>query len=334
MILQMLVTGISAYIIIRTPYGSPPEMTVGGMIASSIIVGRALAPLDAAIETWKSIATARKAYQRLNDSFARPSLRNEAMELPAPLGRLSVEGVYFTPPSATPTMANKYTLKGVSFGLEPGEILAIIGPSAAGKSSLAKIIMGVWKPLAGVVRLDSADVYTWKRDDFGQYVGYLPQDVELFNGTIKANIARMDLDAKPEDIVEAAKIAGAHELILNLPQGYETDIGIGGSALSAGQRQRIGLARAYYGSPKLVVLDEPNANLDELGEQALVLALNTAKAKGITSIIISHRPSILSSVDKILILQDGSVAAFGPRNDILARFARPQPIEGGSEQQH
>lgn len=321
MLLQMLVTAIGAYLVLKDP---PIGFTTGGMIAASILVGRALAPIDTAIETWKQITGARKAYQRLNATLDRPSLRPEAMALPAPFGRLNVENVFFAPPSAN-QQAAKYTLRGVNFSLDAGDILAVIGPSAAGKSSLAKLIVGVWKPLSGTVRLDDADVYSWSREDFGKYVGYLPQDVELFNGTIKDNIARMQTDADPEKVVEAAQIAGAHEMILHLPNGYNTDIGTGGSSLSGGQRQRIGLARAFFGDPKLVILDEPNANLDEIGEQALMRSLSSARSKKITTIVISHRPSILANVDKILILQEGSIVAFGPRDEVLARFAKPAP---------
>jgi ATP-binding cassette subfamily C protein len=320
MIIQMLVTAIGAWVVVTT---NGAEMTAGGMIAGGIIVGRALQPFDSAIETWKQITSARKAFQRLNSSFDREPIREEAMSLPAPEGWLSVENVLFAPPpTAQGQQQNRYTLKGVTFALDPGDVLAVIGPSAAGKSSLAKLMVGVWKPMSGVVRLDGANVYTWNRDDFGKYVGYLPQGIELFNGNVKDNIARMQQDADSDLIVDAAKLAGAHEFILRLPNGYETDIGVGGSALSAGQRQRVALARAFFGNPKLVILDEPNANLDELGEQALAQALINAKNRKITTVIISHRPSVLSCVDKILILQDGAVAAFGPSQEILARFAQ------------
>jgi ATP-binding cassette subfamily C protein len=326
-ILQVMVTAIAGYLVITND-----NMTTGGMIAGSIIMGRALQPFDSAIETWKQITGAIKSYQRLNGAFERDAIREEAMALPAPSGIISVENLLYAPPPSAPGQAVRYTLKGVSFALDAGDILAVIGPSAAGKSSLAKLLVGVWKPMSGIVRLDGANVYSWNRDDFGQHVGYLPQGVELFSGTVKENIARMDINADPEKIVEAAQIAGAHEFILRLPNGYETDIGMSGSALSAGQRQRIGLARAFYNDPKFVVLDEPNANLDELGEQALAQALINAKTKKITTIIISHRPSVLSCVDKILILQDGAVAAFGPRNEILARFAQQPAVN--DQQKH
>lgn len=317
MMLQMLVTAIGAYLVVT----DPNNMSMGGMIGSSIILGRALAPFDNAIEIWKQISGALKSYERLKQAYVRLSERQESMKLPTPEGAFSVENVFFAPPTAGGPVP--YTLKGVSFALEPGDILAIIGPSAAGKSSLAKLMVGVWKAIQGAVRLDGADVYTWNREDFGHHVGYLPQDIELFSGSIKSNIARLQEDADPAAIVEAAKMTGAHELILKLKEGYETDIGIGGANLSGGQRQRIGLARAFFGNPKLVVLDEPNANLDELGEQALVNAIIQAKKKKITTVVISHRPNILSSVDKILILQDGAVAAFGTKEEIMSRFAKP-----------
>jgi PrtD family type I secretion system ABC transporter len=319
MVLQMFVTAIGAYLVLKN------EMTSGNMIASSIIVGRALAPFDAAIEVWKSITSARKSYDRLTTTLSQQgNIRPASMALPTPEGRLSVENIFFAPPQPNGQPSSKYTLKGVSFALEPGEILAIIGPSAAGKSSLARLLTGVWKPMVGNVRLDGADVYNWSRDDFGKHTGYLPQGIELFSGTIKDNIARMQEGADPAEIVKAAQLAGVHDMILRLPNGYETDIGVGGTGLSAGQRQRVALARAFYGDPKFVVLDEPNANLDELGELALIHAVNKARERKITTIIISHRPSILSSVDKILILQEGAVAAFGTKNEIMARFAAMQ----------
>jgi len=328
LVLQIAVTGLGAYYVLRN------EMTSGGLIASSTLIGRALSPFEASIEVWKSLTSAWQSYKRLKDSLVKTPSRHDSMSLPVPHGKLSVESVFFAPPVVvTPQQQQqgnnpvKQTLRGVTFALEAGDILAIVGPSAAGKSSLAKLITGVWKPLSGTVRLDGADVYTWNRDDFGKHVGYMPQGVELFSGTVKDNIARMDTDALPEDIVAAAKMAGVHEMILRLPNGYETDIGIAGTALSAGQRQRVGLARAYFGDPKFVVLDEPNANLDESGDAALVQALINAKSRHITTIIISHRPAILANVDKILVLNEGMVTAFGPRDDVMAKFAqRPQPV--------
>ena len=327
MVLSMLVTGIGAYLVLQN------SMTTGGMIVSSIMVGKALAPFDNAIEIWKQVSTTGRAYGRLKVAFEDLSSRDESMKLPTPEGRISVENIFFTPnkeKSGPNQPSQNYTLKGVSLELEPGEVLAIIGPSAAGKSTLAKLLVGVWKPEQGVVRLDGADVYTWDRNDFGNHVGYLPQDVELFGGTIKSNISRLSESPSAEHVVKAAQSSGAHDLILRMPKGYDTDIGIGGTNLSGGQRQRIGLARAFYGNPKLVVLDEPNANLDEAGEKALVLALENAKKNKVTTIVISHRPSILSSVDKILILQNGMVAAFGSQKEIMSKFLNNQTNSNNS----
>lgn len=315
-IMQMLVTGVGAYVVIKT---HNRDMTTGHMIASSIIVGRALAPFDNAIELWKSISSTLKSYRNINQSFNMHSARDEGMPIPHVEGRLSVSEAYYAvplPQGAPAAPIPKYILKGVNFALEPGEILAIIGASAAGKSTLAKAMVGVWKITSGSIRLDSAEIYNWNRENFGQHIGYLPQGIELFSGTIKQNIARMAEDADPAAVITAAKLAGAHEMILRLPDGYDSDIGPAGSNLSGGQRQRVGLARAFYGNPKFIVLDEPNANLDEAGEIALANALKQAKTLGITVIVISHRPSVLSVVDKILLLQDGSVAAFGTPEEI------------------
>ncbi len=324
MVLQMLVTGLGAYLVITRP----GEMSSGGMIASSIMVGRAMQPFDQAIELWKQIMSSMKSYGKLQHAFQIDNERHDSIQLPTPEGRISFENVYFAPPDPRrqlkPGVSPNYTVKGVSFSVDPGEIVAVIGPSAAGKSSISKLMVGVWKPLQGVVRLDGADVFSWAREDFGKHVGYMPQDVELFGGTIKDNIARLQKEATSDKVIEAAMLAGAHDMILRLPNGYETDIGTTGSSLSGGQRQRIGLARAFFGDPRLIVLDEPNASLDEVGQQALVAALKHAKDKKVTTFIVSHRPEILSSVDKILIIQDGSVAAFGTKEEIMARFAAKQ----------
>ena len=318
-ILQMGVTGIGAYIVITT---NPQEMTVGNMIASSIIVGRALAPFDQLIEVWKQITSANKSYKKIKTSFDKEAERPKGMTYQNPEGKLTVENVFFAPHSTKKTDKPQYTLKGLNFTLEPGRSLAIIGPSGAGKSTLARILVGVWKPASGNVRIDNVDVFNWDREDFGKHVGYLPQGIELFNGTIRDNIARMK--EKPDDalVVEAAKLAGAHEMISQFDEGYEKDIGLAGNSLSGGQKQRVGLARAFYGNPKLVILDEPNANLDDKGEAGLVSAIKNAKDKGTSTIIISHRPSILSFVDMIMIIQEGSIVAYGPREDIMARFSK------------
>ncbi|WPY00570.1 Putative AprD family type I secretion system permease/ATPase [Candidatus Trichorickettsia mobilis] len=318
-IMQMLVTGIGAYVVVTT---SGKDMTTGGMIMSSIIVGRALAPFDNAIELWKSISGAMKSYKNINQALNSYTSRDESMPIPHVEGHLTVENVYYalpTPQGAMQPPTPQHILKGVSFSVQPGEILAIIGPSAAGKSTLAKVIVGVWKAASGAVRLDGGEIFRWNREDFGRHVGYLPQGIELFSGSIKQNIARMIEDADPEKVIAAAKIAGAHEMILRFPDGYDSDIGQAGSNLSGGQKQRIGLARAFYDSPKLVILDEPNANLDEAGEIALSNALKQAKAMNTAVIVISHRPSVLSVVDKILVIQDGAVAAYGSQDEIQNR---------------
>ncbi len=256
----------------------------------------------------------------MRDLLAAEPPRGFGMQLPRPQGRLSVERLVFAPPGF-----DRPLIKGISFDLPAGQGLGLIGPSAAGKSTLARLLVGAWKPNVGHVRLDGADVYSWSRADFGRHVGYLPQDIELFAGTVRDNIARFQ-DAEPAEIVEAARKAGIHEMILRLPNGYETEIGEGGAALSGGQRQRIALARALFGSPCLLVLDEPNANLDSEGEQALAQTLVELKAAGTTIVVIAHRPAVLNTVDKIIVLRDGAIEMFGPRAEIVARLAGPQPV--------
>ena len=321
MLIQVGVLALGVYLAIHREIGP------GAMIAASIILSRALAPIEQLIATWKSLVSARSAYRRINQVLAEPVAKRSATKLPAPAGVLDVEQVTVLPPGS-----KKPSLQNVSFGLQAGDSLGIIGPSAAGKSSLARLLVGVWPPNHGAVRLDGADVFQWDREQFGRHVGYLPQDVELFDGTIKQNIARM---AEPDDaaVIEAAKFAGVHDMILRLPEGYDTAIGDGGMKLSGGQRQRVALARAFYGDPKFVVLDEPNANLDADGEQALFQAMRKAKERRITVIIIAHRPSILSAVDKMLVLRDGKVDSFGPRDDIMTRMNRAasfRPVAGPS----
>jgi len=302
------------------------ELTTAAIIAGAILVSFALTPLENSINSWRSFIAARKSYNRLESSLIKSSSREEGMSLPAPKGTLDLEEVFFIPHGS-----RKTTIKRLNFSLKPGEILGVMGPSAAGKSTLAKLITGVWKPSAGTIRLDRANVYKWQRADFGKYVGYLPQDVELFNGTIRDNIARMNKTADPTKIVKATEMVGAHKMILQLPRGYDTEIGpannmdlgvamgASNSILSKGQMQRICLARAFYGDPKLVVLDEPNSNLDSDGEVALLATLLKAKEKGITTIIISHRPALMMATDKILIMRDGTVSSFGTRDEILER---------------
>lgn len=295
------------------------HVTSGVMMAATIILGRALAPVEALIAGWRGLVDARGAYGRLDRLLQSRAARTKKTALPPPAGRLAAERVVFSVKSA-----DKAILKGVSFALQPGESLGLIGPSASGKSTLARLLIGVWQPTAGVVRLDGADVAAWPRESLGAHIGYLPQDVELFSGTVAENIARL---GKPVSaaVVDAASRANAHEMILALPQGYETQIGEGGAALSGGQRQRIGLARALYGRPRLVVLDEPNASLDAEGEAALMRAMAGMKKEGVTLVVISHRPSILANVDKLLVLQGGALAAFGPREEVLSAMARAVP---------
>ena len=318
-ILTMAVTGIAAYVIVTT---NSQAMTTGGMIASSILVGRALAPFDNMIEMWKTITSTRKSYKKIMDAFKSSTLREEAMVISDIKGHLTFENVYYSHPSdknLLPGAQADYVLKGVSFSVSPGEIVAIIGPSASGKSTIAKVMMGVWQASSGSVRLDGGDIYKWNRHNFGEHVGYIPQGIELFSGSIKQNIARM-AENEEIDMVEvesAAKFTKADEMILRLPDGYDTDLGNLGNNLSGGQKQRIAIARAFYKKPRLVVLDEPNASLDMAGEEALSHTLKLAKIEGITVIVISHRPSILSVVDKILMIQDGAVAAYGKTDDVL-----------------
>ncbi len=316
-LIQMGVTGIGGYLVVST---QGTEMTAGGMIASSIIVGRALAPVDQAIELWKDISNARKSYKRINWTLDNATNREENLSLPDVSGHISVDNLYYAPPQNPLKQGGaqpSYILKGVNFTAEPGSALAILGPSGSGKSTLAKLMVGVWQPASGDVRLDGAEVYKWNREDFGKHIGYVPQGIELFGGSVKQNIARMAEEVDAEKVVEAAKMAGAHDMILKFPDSYDTDIGVGGSNLSGGQRQRIALARAFYNNPEVLILDEPNANLDEEGEQALAEAIVKAKEKEMNVIIISHRPSLLNSVDKVLLLKDGSVAAFGSKEDVI-----------------
>ncbi|MDB5412188.1 MAG: type secretion system permease/ATPase [Rubritepida sp.] len=309
--IQIGILGIGAWLVLQQ------ELTAGASIAASIIMGRALAPVEQLIGSWKQLVQARQSYRRLQAFLGLPRLRPEGMRLPDPTGKLAADRVSFVFPGR-----NEAAVKGVSFTLAAGESLAIIGPSAAGKTTLIRLLIGVAQPSAGNVRLDGADVFLWQREDFGRHVGYLPQDVELFEGTVFRNIARMG-EAEPEAVFEAAGIAGCHEMILGLPDGYDTEIGDGGTHLSGGQRQMIGLARALFGNPKLVVLDEPSSSLDRDGEMALGHALDELKLRAVTVILVSHRPALVQGVDKVLLLKGGAVSILGPREEVMRRLLAP-----------
>jgi len=312
MLFQSLVLGLGAYLAIQQ------EISPGLMIAGSILLGRALAPIDLMIGSWKGFVLARAQYSRLNELLTQIPEDKETMELPAPKGKLSVEQVVIVPPGAkTPV------IKGISLEIEAGDSVGVVGPSGAGKSTLVRALLGIWPAANGKIRLDGADIFSWNRMELGPYIGYLPQDIELFEGTISENIARFG-DVDSTKVVAAAQMSDVHELILRLPEGYDTVIGAGGGNLSGGQRQRIGLARALYGIPKLVILDEPNSNLDEVGEKALALALANLKAAGTTAIVVTHRNNILGSVDKLLMLNDGVILGYGPRDEVLAQIQKNQ----------
>src|SRR3954447_9430903 len=315
---QIAILGVGAYAVLNQ------ALTSGASIAGSIIMGRALAPVEQLIGGWKQLVQARQSFRRLQAFLTQPRLRPAGMLLPEPTGRLTVERVSYAFPGQDMAL-----IKGVNFTLWPGESLAIIGPSAAGKTTLIRLLMGTLPPFAGTVRLDGADVYQGMREDFGRHVGYLPQDVELFDGTVFSNIARL-ADADPAAVYEAAKLAGCHEMILRLPNGYDTQIGDGGQHLSGGQRQLVGLARAMFGRPKLIVLDEPNSNLDGDSEAALTTALERLKEQGTTVILVSHRPTLVQGVDKVLLLKDGTLEMFGPRAEVLKRLMAPRPAEASN----
>ncbi len=319
--LQVAILGAGAALAIRQ------EITPGVMIAASILMGRALAPVEQAIASWRQFVGARTAYRRLGTLLAETPPAAKRLQLPKVAGRVATENLVAAPPGA-----RKPVLVGVSFALAPGEALGVIGPSAAGKSTLARVLVGVWPAKAGAVRLDDAELQHWNRESLGRQIGYLPQDVELFGGTVAENISRFYPDARDREVVAAAKLAGVHEMVLGFPEGYETEIGDDGGLLSGGQRQRIGLARAMYGSPALVVLDEPNSNLDHAGDQALTKAIMTLKERGTTVIVMAHRPSAIAAVDKILMLSEGRVAAFGDKDEVLSKVTQlpsvPRPNIG------
>jgi ATP-binding cassette subfamily C protein len=315
MALQSAMLGIGAYLVIYQ------EATGGIIIAGSIIAARALAPVDLAIAHWRSFVGARQSWRRLKDLLTLFPAQTQHLTLPKPVSSFAVEGVSVVPPGD-----RRLVVQEMAFRLEKGNGLGIIGPNACGKSCFARALVGVWPAAGGTIRVDGATLEQWSAESLGRHIGYLPQDVELFSGTVTQNIARFEADPEPDQVIAAAKSAGVHELILRLPGGYETEIGEGGAALSAGQRQRIALARALYREPFLVVLDEPNSNLDSEGDEALTQAILGVRARGGIAIVIAHRPSVLAGVDLVMLMVQGKAQAFGPKEEVLAKMMRrPTP---------
>lgn len=313
--LQSMMLGVGALLVLEN------SITPGMMIAGSILLGRAIAPVQLLISVWKQIGGTRSAYERLVKLLEQNPAREAGMALPKPQGAIAIEAVTAIPPGAKIP-----AIKGLNFSLAAGEVLGIIGPSGSGKSTLARLLVGVWPAAAGKVRLDGADVYLWNKDELGPYIGYLPQDIELFAGTVSENIARFgEIDA--DKVILAARRAGVHDMILKMPEGYDTPLGDGGAGLSGGQKQRIGLARAMYDDPSLIVLDEPNSNLDDVGEQALLAAIVDLRKRGKTIILITHRTSILGVTTKLLLLQDGTAKLFGPTNQVVEALKQQQAAQ-------
>lgn len=309
---QSLILGLGAYLVIER------EISPGLMIGGSILMGRALAPIDMMIGSWKGFISARDQYKRLNEILLMIPADADHMALPNPVGKLHFEHAVVTAPSGKSAI-----LKDLSLTIEKGDIVGVVGPSGAGKSTLGRAVLGIWPTASGSIRLDGAEVFHWDREHLGKFIGYLPQDTELFEGTIGENIARFG-EVDSEKVVAAAKMANVHELILRFPEGYDTVIGATSGNLSGGQRQRIGLARALYDNPVLIVLDEPNSNLDEQGEAALEQALVELKQKQATVLMITHRNNVLSKVDKLLILNEGALVAYGPRDQVIAYIQQKQ----------
>ena len=320
MTLQSAVLAVGAYLVIHQ------EATAGIIIAGSILSARALAPVDLAIAHWKSFVAARQSWHRLNRLLESLPAQSAPTQLQDPSKRLSVEGVSIVPPGD-----QRVIVQDVTFALEAGSGLGVIGPSGSGKSSLVRALVGVWQPVRGKVRLDGAALDQWSSDALGRHVGYLPQDVELFAGSVAQNICRFDTEAGSAAIIAAAKEAGVHEMIIKMRDGYDTQIGEQGTALSAGQAQRVALARALYGDPFLIVLDEPNSNLDTEGDEALTRAVRSARERGAIVVVVAHRPIGIEAVDQLLVLRDGRMQAFGPKDQVLGqvlqRVAPPSPIK-------
>jgi len=310
--LQVLLTGMGAWLVING------GMSAGGIIAVSILSGKALAPFDSGVAIYQGWIGVKKANGRLNDLFAAVQDAEPVIDLPDPEGAIEVEKIAYRISDDTP-----WIIRGINISISSGECIGVIGPSGGGKTTLARILVGVTNPTSGAVRIDGAALDQWDRKKLGNKVGYLPQDIELFEGTVAENIARLEENASGEKVVAAAKLAEVHDTILRLPSGYQTEVGANGRNLSAGQRQRIALARCFYGGPRVLVLDEPNSNLDTDGEASLISALANAKAEGITTIVIAHRPSVLNIVDKIVVLHSGEAKRFGPRQEVLSSMQVP-----------
>jgi PrtD family type I secretion system ABC transporter len=320
LLLQSMILGLGAYLVIKQ------ELTAGAMIAASIMMGRALAPIETTIANWRAFVAARQSIRRLSEALTRAAPRTAVTALPPPARSLDVEQVTIAAPG-TPTPI----VTGVHFSLKSGEALGIIGPSGAGKTSLIRALVGIWPPVKGNVRLDGAELGQWDPELRGRHIGFVSQTVELFDGTISENIARMAVAPDTDSVLRAAQAAGAHDMVLRLPSGYDTKVGDGGEALSGGQRQRIALARALYGDPFLVVLDEPNANLDSDGELALHQAMQALKARGAIVVLIAHRPATLSVCDRLLVLANGVQQGIGPRDEVLRKLLGrqiPSPAAG------
>ena len=307
-VMSSLLLGLGAWLLLQNMLNGGASM----MIIGSVLGGRVLAPLSQIVAQWNSVVTVRAAWSRLDNLLANVPVKPEAMPLPAPKGMLTVEGLMAGAPGQQVPI-----VRGVQFALSPGEVLAVVGPSASGKTTLARLLVGLWPAMSGKVRLDGADVYTWEKTELGPYLGYLPQGVELLDGTLAENIARFG-EVDMAQVEAAARLVGVHELIMSLPQGYNSPVGRDGAMLSGGQRQRVGLARALYGKPVFVVLDEPNSSLDEAGDAALANAIATLKQLGTTFVVMTHRTSVLGVADKMLIMREGAQQAFGPRDEVLA----------------
>lgn len=314
LIAQSTVLGLGAFLALRQ------EISPGMMIAGSLLLGRALGPIDLLTGSWKSFSVARKQYTRLAELLNHFPPDKETMSLPHPEGKLEADKVVLAPPGS-----KSYVIKGVSFSLTPGEALGIIGPSGAGKSTLARALLGIWPTSSGTVRLDGADIASWERNELGPHIGYLPQDIELFDGTIADNICRFGI-LDSEKVVAASRLAGVHDLILSMPDGYDTEIGASGGTLSGGQRQRLGLARAVYDNPRLIILDEPNSNLDDAGEKELINAIDRIKEIKSTLLIVSHRTNLLNTMDKLLVLKEGLVVTFGNKDQVLRQLIGPSVV--------